>query len=163
MRARRLLLALVGLTVVGVGSSIAWASIPDEDGTIHACRHVTTGSLRVIDAETTSCRPREAALSWSSGAGAGLTTVVVRRATGQAAGNGNPTTPSSTVAACEPGERVTGGGIFPPPSLIIVASAPINPGVGFPAPGETASGWVGAVVNPGPNPSGYTVFAMCAS
>src|SRR5262245_24355766 len=43
----------------------AWATIPDSDGVIHACLNKSTGALRVVDPETTSCRTSEVALEWS--------------------------------------------------------------------------------------------------
>jgi hypothetical protein len=52
--------ALLGV----VAAAFAAAAIPNEDGTIHACRMLKTGKLRVV-ADPGSCRPRERRLSWN--------------------------------------------------------------------------------------------------
>lgn len=161
MRSTLITGAAIAIAVTVSLSAVAWAAIPDEEGVIHACRSVQTGLLRVIDTSEDACRPSETPLAWSIG-GAGLTSVVVRRAAGQAPG-GTPNIPRTAVAACESGEVVTGGGVFPPPHFIIIASAPFNPGVGFPPAGEAATGWVGGVINPSSSTSGFDVFALCAS
>jgi hypothetical protein len=53
--------------VVALGG-VAFAAIPDSNGTIHSCYQKNNGSLRVVDSGT-ACRGGEAALSWTSGAG----------------------------------------------------------------------------------------------
>jgi hypothetical protein len=50
-----------------VGGSIAWASIPDGYGVIHACYNTTNGKLSVMDASNpklSACAANEAPLSW---------------------------------------------------------------------------------------------------
>jgi hypothetical protein len=59
-----LLLAVAGAFAGG----IAFATIPDSQGVIHAC-FGPDGSLRVIDDSTAQCRPNEKTLTWSQGAG----------------------------------------------------------------------------------------------
>lgn len=49
------------LTIVGV----AYATIPDSNGTIHACYARSGGSLRVIDASVTNCKSTETSLDWN--------------------------------------------------------------------------------------------------
>ena len=52
--------ALLGV----VAATFAAAAIPDDDGTIHACRMLKSGKLRVV-ADPDSCKPRERKLSWN--------------------------------------------------------------------------------------------------
>jgi hypothetical protein len=54
---------LVAAVAVLVGSGIAYATIPDSGGKIHACYKTSGGALRVIDSG--SCLSSEAPLSWS--------------------------------------------------------------------------------------------------
>ena len=54
--------ALIALLAAVAG--VALAGIPDSDGTIHGCRNVTTGALRVIGSRA-HCRTGEKRLDWS--------------------------------------------------------------------------------------------------
>jgi hypothetical protein len=54
--------ALVALLAALAG--VALAGIPDSNGTIHGCRNVTTGALRVIGSRA-HCRSGERRLNWS--------------------------------------------------------------------------------------------------
>lgn len=47
-----------------VAATLAAAAIPDEDGTIHACRMLKSGKVRVV-ADPDSCKQKERKLSWS--------------------------------------------------------------------------------------------------
>jgi len=60
----RVLLALAGAGVAAGG--IAFATIPDGSGVIHACYSKSGGSLRVIDSSVTSCGQNETALTWNN-------------------------------------------------------------------------------------------------
>jgi hypothetical protein len=55
----------VVISMVALGSGLAWASIPDPSGQIHACYKHGNGDLRVVDTATTSCKETEVALNWS--------------------------------------------------------------------------------------------------
>ena len=56
---------LGAVAVIGVvAATFAAAAIPDDDGTIHACRMLKSGKLRVV-ADPDSCRPRERKISWN--------------------------------------------------------------------------------------------------
>jgi hypothetical protein len=56
---------LGAVAVLGVvTATFAAAAIPDDDGTIHACRMLKNGKLRVV-ADPDSCRPKERRLSWN--------------------------------------------------------------------------------------------------
>jgi hypothetical protein len=54
---------LIAAAVVLVGGGIAYATIPDSAGKIHACYKLSGGALRVIDSG--ACLSSEAPLSWS--------------------------------------------------------------------------------------------------
>ena len=56
----------IGLGAVVIGAAgVAWATIPDAGGTIHACYSKSGGSLRVIDASVTNCKQGETSLQWT--------------------------------------------------------------------------------------------------
>jgi hypothetical protein len=56
---------LGAVAILGVvAATFAAAAIPDDDGTIHACRMLKNGKLRVV-ADPDNCRPRERKLSWN--------------------------------------------------------------------------------------------------
>ncbi|MFL5955743.1 MAG: hypothetical protein ACJ76I_16725, partial [Gaiellaceae bacterium] len=57
-----LLLCAAGLTLAG---ALAFASIPDSNGTIHACYSKTSGAVRIIDFPTQNCTATENPISWS--------------------------------------------------------------------------------------------------
>jgi hypothetical protein len=61
---KNLLVVLVaaGLAVAG---GVAYATIPDGDGAIHACYSKSGGALRVVDDSVTNCKASETSLSWS--------------------------------------------------------------------------------------------------
>jgi hypothetical protein len=54
---------LIAAAVVLVGGGIAYATIPDSGGKIHACYKLSGGALRVIDSG--GCLSSEAPLNWS--------------------------------------------------------------------------------------------------
>lgn len=60
--------AVAGLTVAG---SVAYATIPDQDGVIHGCYTKSGGAVRVIDASVTSCKSGETSLDWNQAGPAG--------------------------------------------------------------------------------------------
>jgi hypothetical protein len=61
-------LALLSAAAIAFAGGIAFATIPDSEGVIHAC-YGQDGHLRVVDDSTGSCRPHEKTLTWSQGAG----------------------------------------------------------------------------------------------
>jgi uncharacterized protein YjbI with pentapeptide repeats len=66
---------LAGLTVGLIlgGGTIAFASIPDASGVIHACYSNLTGSARIIDSPSASCLVGETAINWDQSGGASKT------------------------------------------------------------------------------------------
>lgn len=71
MRAPRLVAAGAAALVCVAAGGVAYASIPDSSGVIHACYTRSSGALRVSDAGT--CTSKETALSWNTVGRAGLT------------------------------------------------------------------------------------------
>ncbi len=62
-KVRTAVIALAVLCGSAALGTLAWASIPDADGSIHACFKRSGGTLRVID--SSSCGRGETAISWS--------------------------------------------------------------------------------------------------
>jgi hypothetical protein len=57
--------AALGVSFVLLSSGVVLASIPDSSGIINGCYNKASGSLRVIDAASDTCRPSETAISWN--------------------------------------------------------------------------------------------------
>jgi hypothetical protein len=55
IRARRAVLAVAAAALVAAAGGIAYASIPDADGTYHACMLKSVGTIRIIDPERQRC------------------------------------------------------------------------------------------------------------
>jgi hypothetical protein len=54
------------VAAVAVGATVAYATIPDAGGTIHACYDIRKGTLRVVDTDAgQTCGSTERALVWS--------------------------------------------------------------------------------------------------
>ncbi len=71
-RRRRFAITSAGVLVAAVIGGVAWAAIPDANGTIHGCYKAQHGQLRVIDTGE-SCLPSEVALSWNQAGQQGAT------------------------------------------------------------------------------------------
>ena len=56
---------LLGAGALLLAGGLAYAAIPDSDGTIHACLLKSLEQVRIIDAATMECRPNETPLSWN--------------------------------------------------------------------------------------------------
>ncbi|MDX6504341.1 MAG: hypothetical protein QOE29_1466 [Gaiellaceae bacterium] len=163
----------IGLLVVGalaVGGGIAWATIPDGGGVIHACYKNGAGDLRVIDTGAGgTCKASESPLVWSQtgppGA-AGATNVVIRTFTQTLSPGGTAT----FTALCSAGEVATGGGwrlvgAVPAgdPWVTVQGTVPQS-SAPEPSAGETPIGWkvIGAVDHDTVDHD-VTAFAVCAS
>lgn len=59
---------IVGLIIAACSliPVVAFASIPDSNGTIHGCRLNLTGIVRIIDSPSQSCTILETPISWPS-------------------------------------------------------------------------------------------------
>lgn len=65
MRGRLGAAAIVTAGIMVAGAAVAYATIPDVNGVIHACYTKSGGSLRVIDDSVTNCKSTETSLSWN--------------------------------------------------------------------------------------------------
>ncbi len=65
-RVRRSLTAAVVFVLAGIAAGVAWATIPDGAGTIHACSSALDKSLSVVD--TGGCPKGTAPVHWSQNA-----------------------------------------------------------------------------------------------
>lgn len=62
-------LVLGGVSLIGIATgSTASASIPDSNGTIHACYLNLTGAVTIIDSATSSCIAGQTAVTWPTSA-----------------------------------------------------------------------------------------------
>jgi Lamin Tail Domain len=64
MPTRTWILSAVLVALLATLAGVALAGIPDADGTIHGCRNVSTGALRVIGSRA-HCRSTEKRLDWN--------------------------------------------------------------------------------------------------
>lgn len=65
MHLRGAALATLVLATLGLAAGIAYATIPDGNGTIHGCYRKSGGALRVIDNAVINCASNETSLSWN--------------------------------------------------------------------------------------------------
>jgi hypothetical protein len=86
---------------VALGSGIAYASIPDSNGTIHTCMTNGARLLRVIDSPSETCKPGETPLDIAQGLSNPHVVVI---------GQVDATPDKLMTARCPQGERATGGG-----------------------------------------------------
>jgi hypothetical protein len=99
-------LSLLGL-VVGVGvavAGIAYASIPDANGVIHACYNADTGALRVFgkSKDFQQCNANEKALDWSQTGPTGLTGPTGPTGATGLTGDTGPTGPTGAIGETGP-------------------------------------------------------------
>ncbi|WP_191242656.1 hypothetical protein [Amycolatopsis deserti] len=71
MKRKSKIVVVTGAVLALTAGGVAWASIPGDDGVIHACYAKNGGALRVSD--TGSCKSGEVALNWNNVGPAGLT------------------------------------------------------------------------------------------
>jgi Collagen triple helix repeat (20 copies) len=63
---RKALVALATAGALALAAGVAYATIPDNQGVIHACYKIDNGQLRVVDTDGGgSCGPSESALAWN--------------------------------------------------------------------------------------------------
>jgi hypothetical protein len=174
---RRVVLIAIGALAVAGG--IAYAAIPDGNGTIHACVLAGQGQVRIVDPAQGTCKANETALTWSQtgppgvqgpagatgpqGPKGGLDSVQVVHVTATASSSGFAT----ALINCPTGTTLTGGGAgvlglvgddqgFGPR---ITASEPFNPNQWL-AQAVSPFQWVGTSKNTQWQLDGY---ALCAS
>jgi hypothetical protein len=138
--------AVVGavVTAVALAAGVAYATIPDGQGVIHACYKTDNGQLRIVD--DADCNPSETSLSWSQVGPEGLA-----GAKGDAGPKGDPGAdgaqgPSGLASVihvshvfqtsfqitggdvpCPSGTTVLGGGASGNPDMDLVESGPDDP------------------------------------
>lgn len=160
----RLVAALAGGLLVAVGGGIAFASVPDGGGLIHACYNANAAeqangaTLHIIDSDATSCSSGATEISWPQSAPPPVPPVVTTynyRVGGIVAGT------SVARAFCQPGEAVTGGGglATSPADVGLMQDFPISDATGVGAFGTTAIGWQVA----GEGFGGVQAYVICAS
>jgi hypothetical protein len=67
---KKLLFALV-VAGLAVAAGVAYATIPDGGGVIHACYSKSGGAVRVVDDSVTNCKASETSLTWNVAGPAG--------------------------------------------------------------------------------------------
>lgn len=108
---RRMFISVIVATAVLIGvGTIAWAAIPDANGTVHGCFKNSNGALRVIDPASDSCGASETAISLNQG----VTGWEVKLA-GTAS---NSDQWKSVVVSCSAGKKLLGGGARVLPSNV---------------------------------------------
>lgn len=108
-RSRLVVLLAISVVALGIAGGIAYATIPDADGVIHACANPGGGAIRVIDTDLgQSCRASEVALDWNRQGRPGVSGLH-RVAAMSAIDSENF---KDVAADCPDGMRVTGGGFF---------------------------------------------------
>jgi hypothetical protein len=175
-------IVLVGLGALAVAGGLAYAAIPDGNGTIHACVLNSQGQVRIVDPAQAPCKGNETALSWSqtgptgatgatgaqgpagpTGPAGGLDHVQVVHVTAKASSSGFAT----ALINCPTGTTLTGGGAgvlglvgddqgFGPR---ITESVPFNPNQWL-AEAVSPFQWIGTAKNTQWQLDGY---ALCAS
>lgn len=148
-----LLTAGLALGLVGAGAGVAFATIPDSSGTIHACYKNSTGALSVIDTGAgQSCGSGETALNWS-----GALSYYTKTAGPDTVG---PQTGDTNGATCNSGDAAVGGG-----ATMQNGSASVMRLVAtYPDPyGPPPVSWSSTVWNTDPTNSwSVTYYAVCA-
>ena len=102
LRSTKTVVAIACVFTLALVSGMAYASIPDSDGTIHACVIKGSGLVRVIDSASEACKATETPLNISQGLSN------PHRVDGGQLFDETPV--KLMVARCPDGERATGGG-----------------------------------------------------
>ena len=107
----------MGFIAISVVSGVAYATIPSADGVISACYQKSGGALRIVDADTSSCSPKENLVTWNAEGPqgdpglSGLQTVF-------SLSNFNSNSPKLHSVSCPAGKKVVGmGGNLAPDAL----------------------------------------------
>jgi hypothetical protein len=61
----RRFVVVAAVIAFAAAGGIAYATIPDSAGVVHACYTKSTGTIRVIDTSVTNCKSGETSLTWS--------------------------------------------------------------------------------------------------
>ncbi len=90
---------LAAVAAAFAAGGIAYASIPDSSGVIHACYLPGIGLLRVYDSQSSGCTSKEKSLNWSQQGPAGATGPTGPTGPAGPAGPPGPTGPAGTSGA----------------------------------------------------------------
>jgi hypothetical protein len=164
---RKSAIAFAAIALLATAGSVAYATIPDSSGAIHACYRVKDGDLRVIDtAAGDACNHHEQPLTWNQTgpqgpagpagpqgqAGVSGYQVVAGPVIRVQRGDGGP-----VVAHCPDGKHVLGGGFFSNGHTYALIDQPAQDG----------SAWTAFLSNTDPFEPGVTVpiqaWAICAT
>jgi hypothetical protein len=165
---RRLGAVLAALLLVGVVAGVAYASIPDPQGVIHACRKNSDGQLRVIDSATTSnCPNGWTPLNWSQAGPPGTDGVSGYEliSASESVAIGAVPADLAVEAFCSSGKKALGGGGVAPSdqdasvTWVLTRSQPISDGT-------SAVGWRVQAHRFGPAPTtagNLSAYAVCTT
>ena len=128
--------AVLGAAATLVVGSIAWASIPDSEGAIHAC--VKNGVPRIVDTDAgEACKPAEQPLTWNQAGQPGALSGYQLR-TGDAV-TLDPGTSGEASVSCPDGTRALGGGYIGDPDVQVTNVIPAGGGTVWSAAGINRS------------------------
>jgi len=161
---------------VALVAGVAYASIPDAQGVIHACYKTDSGQVRVID--DGACLPSEAALEWSQTGPQGLPGPKGDQGPKGDPGPPGPPGPSGLASVvrvqkafqtsaqvvggnidCPDGTVLLGGGASGDPNMDLEESSPVDPSPGF----VYVSGHVSARNLAASGTWSFTGYALCGS
>jgi len=135
----KLLFAALGAAAMLVVGSVAWATVPDGGGVIHAC--LKNGAVRIVDTDAgQSCKASEQPLDWNvagqPGAPGGVSGYQLR--------TGDPVTlePGASGEAsvsCPEGTRALGGGYITGSDVQVTNVIPAGAGTVWSAAGTNRS------------------------
>jgi hypothetical protein len=150
---RRLVVAVGAVLVLAVGG-VAWAAIPNANGTIYACYSTGDGSVRVKDDPAKPCAKGWAALSWAAGQPHVPVTTTYRKF-GTIQFDAGETIGAAHVECNEGDVVISGGFILGGPGQSV---ARFEPETGFNTPGR--EGWATQVRETQP-PGAAVGIAVC--
>jgi hypothetical protein len=163
---KRSLITLTAVALLALAGGVAYATIPDNQGVIHACYKTQNGQLRVID--DAGCAPSETALSWNQTGPpgppgpkgdtgpAGVLGFYTKKLSFSVPAHGE----EFNGIGCDVGDRATGGGFAALPIHVDVAGDdPINVVIGSQ---EVPGGWQFAFTNSGDSPQDVQISVVCA-
>ncbi|MFF3062792.1 hypothetical protein [Streptomyces sp. NPDC057909] len=142
--------ALTAGIIIASAGSVAYASIPDSNGTIHACVGKYSGISRIIDGSIKTCDPNvEDSLNWNQAGPPGISGL--ERV--QVLKTAEPETTTFITAQCPAGKKVISGGVS---TIFKVTSS---------EPLANLTGWRVSVINEYSDAGAgdVPVFALCAN
>jgi hypothetical protein len=142
----KLFAAVLGAAATLIVGSVAWATIPDADGVIHAC--LKNGVPRIVDVDAgESCKASERPLDWNQAGQPGTSGGVsgYQLLTGDAVTLG-PGASGEASVTCPEGTRALGGGYIADPTVRLTSVIPAGGGTVWSAAGVNLSDMQSAVI-----------------